>query len=506
MDIFIYIILALLGLIYLFKAKKSKGKTIPGPSGWPLLGNALEITEQNMPQKCFEYAKKYGPIVQLKLFNTNVVLLNSTEMLQKAMNGDPYKQFFNDRPGYFYGEHFLFGGQGVVVYKEGYGGVHSDLRKLLTKGLHVYGDGIKDFEDLITNELRNLVKKIEKLENKEFEFINTIKMSLSNLLSILLIGESLDEDDDDINLFWEFDKLVIFMYTAKPNAVYSKFPFIRYLPGLYKEQYQKMVKTRRRLIDRYYTKVKENHKPGNTRGLVHVLLEERNKELDNASDNVILTEERLISIVLEMVAAGLVTTMCSLSSMMLCLMSHPECQERVQKEIDDVIGKDRLPTVDDRINCNYMEAVAMEVQRLITIIPLSAPHICRPNLQFEGYDIPANSLVLPNLNFIHHDEKIWGSDAWEFKPERFLDENGEMIPRTHVYRRNWVPFSTGRRQCLGDTFSRTRLFLYTATLFQRWTFTPSPGKYGSCDTRSGDFEINVATLPKEFYCRVEKRV
>ena len=85
--------------------------------------------------------------------------------------------------------------------------------------------------------------------------------------------------------------------------------------------------------------------------------------------------------------------MSSLSSTVLCLMSYPDIQRKLQKEIDDVIGRDRMPTLDDRAKCNYIDAVAMEIQRLITIIPLSGPHICRPNLQFEGYDIPANSMV-----------------------------------------------------------------------------------------------------------------
>lgn len=186
MDVLIYTCLALLIIFYLFKSKETKGKNIPGPSGWPLVGSAFEITEQNMPQKCFEYAKEFGPIVKLKLFNTNIVLLNSIELVQKAMNGENYKQFFNDRPGFFYGEHFLFGSQGVIVYKDGFGGVHGELRKILTKGLHVYGDGIRDFEDMITNELQKLVKKIEKLGNEEFDFMNIIKPSISNLLSILV--------------------------------------------------------------------------------------------------------------------------------------------------------------------------------------------------------------------------------------------------------------------------------------------------------------------------------
>lgn len=186
MDIVILILLAVVVVILLLKTRKSNGKEIPGPSGWPLIGNALEITEQNMPQKCFEYAKQFGPIVRLKLFNTNIVLLNSVEILNKAVNGDIYKQYFNDRPGFFYGEHFLFGSQGVVVYKEGYDSIHSDLRKAVTKGLHVYGDGIKEFEGKVKVELQNLVESIEEIGNKEFEFISQIKMSLSNLLSILV--------------------------------------------------------------------------------------------------------------------------------------------------------------------------------------------------------------------------------------------------------------------------------------------------------------------------------
>lgn len=508
METIIYIVLALVVLIFLLKTRKPKGKVIPGPSGWPVVGSTLEVTEQNMPQKCFEYAEKYGPIVQLKLFNTNIILLNSVELIQKAVNGDIYKQYFNDRPGFFYGEHFLFGSQGVIVYKDGYNSVHSDLRKTLTKGLHVYGDGIKEFEAKIVIELGNLVKRLEKHGDKEFEFISQIKMSLANLLSILLIGEALDDDDEDINVFWEFDKSLIFMYSAMADTMYTTFPFVRYIPCRYKDEYDKIVRTRRRIIQRYYTKVKETYKPGVVRGLIDYLLSERYRELEEGKkkEDIILTEERLTSLVLEMVAAALVTSLSSLSSTILCLMKRPEVQTKIQEELDDVIGRDRLPTIEDRPNCKYLDAVGMEIQRLITIIPLSGPHICRPNIQFEGYDIPANSMVLPNLNYVHHDPKIWGPDAWEFKPERFLDENGDIVPRSHEYRRNWIPFSLGRRQCLGDTFSRTRLFLYTATLLQRWTFIPSPGKCGSIDTRSGDFEVNLATRPKEFYCRVVKRV
>lgn len=458
-----------------------------------------------MPHVCYKYAEKYGSLVQFKLFNTNVIIINSLELLQTAVMSDGYKQLFNDRPASFYGEHFLNGSQGVVVHKEGHSRVHSELRKVLIKGLHVYGDGTREFEEKVTAELGNVVRRIDTFGDGEFEFIDQIKMSFSNLLSILFIGEALEETDPDSNLFWEFNKALTFMFSAKADTVYSTFPFVRWIPGIYRDQYQNIVKYKQRIIERFYTRAKKTHEPGVIRGLVDFLLYERNAELNRGEDNIVLTEDRLTGLLLEVAAAGFVTSLCSLSNIILCLMNHPDCQRKVQDEIDHVIGRERQPTLTDRPNCPYLEAVVLEAQRLITVIPLSGPHMCRQNIEFEGYDVPANSLVLPNLNYIHHDKSVWGEDVWEFRPERFLDDNGQPFPRSHKFRKHWIPFSLGRRQCLGDTFARTRLFLYTATLLQKWTFIPVPGKCGPCDPRTEYFVNNLATRPKAVYCRVEKR-
>jgi hypothetical protein len=173
-------------LLKLLRPRKLRGKVIPGPPGLPLVGCGLDVTEQNMPHVCFSYSETYGDIVQLKLFNTNVILINSLELFQTAVSGDIYKEYFNDRPAYFYNEHFLFGSQGVIAYKEGYNSVHSDLRKVLIKGLHVYGEGTKEFEEKIANNLENVIKRIENYGDGEFEFIDEMKMSFCNLLSILV--------------------------------------------------------------------------------------------------------------------------------------------------------------------------------------------------------------------------------------------------------------------------------------------------------------------------------
>ena len=65
----------------------------------------------------------------------------------------------------------------------------------------------------------------------------------------------------------------------------------------------------------------------------------------------------------------------------------------MQQEIDDVIGRDRQPSAKDRVNCPFIEAVAIESQRYITTLPYSFPHLCKSNIAFEGYDIPENTVV-----------------------------------------------------------------------------------------------------------------
>ena len=72
---------------------------------------------------------------------------------------------------------------------------------------------------------------------------------------------------------------------------------------------------------------------------------------------------------------------------------------------------------------------------------------------------------------------------------------------------SWIPFGYGRRQCVGQQFARSVLFLYLASIFRRWKLVPSPGRQlVSCDPRDqGNYESKVTIRPKPFYCRFEKR-
>ena len=91
--------------------------------------------------------------------------------------------------------------------------------------------------------------------------------------------------------------------------------------------------------------------------------------------------------------SGIQTSWATLCNLMLCLLHHPEYQVKMQQEIDDVIRRGCPPTIEDRVRCPVIEAVAMESQRYITTAPALLPHLCKSNIAFEGYDIPENTKV-----------------------------------------------------------------------------------------------------------------
>ncbi|CAL4080817.1 unnamed protein product, partial [Meganyctiphanes norvegica] len=82
-----------------------------------------------------------------------------------------------------------------------------------------------------------------------------------------------------------------------------------------------------------------------------------------------------------------------------------------------------------------------------------------------------DSVLMLNLDHIHNDKKYWEKPEM-FYPEHFLDENGKVLTKKDGF----LPFSIGRRQCLGESLARMELFLYCATILQNYNITAPPGE------------------------------
>ena len=91
--------------------------------------------------------------------------------------------------------------------------------------------------------------------------------------------------------------------------------------------------------------------------------------------------------------AGTETTTLTLHWAVAALAEHPEIQERIAQEIDDVIGRDRLPSLDDKGTLPYTEATLLELLRYGSVVPLGVPHAVLTDTSLSEYPIDLNGCV-----------------------------------------------------------------------------------------------------------------
>ncbi|XP_072038456.1 cytochrome P450 2J4-like isoform X1 [Amphiura filiformis] len=200
-------------------------------------------------------------------------------------------------------------------------------------------------------------------------------------------------------------------------------------------------------------------------------------------------ENSLTSTAIGLYLAGTETSATTIRWALLYMMTLPEIQAKVQQELDSVVGRSRMPKWADRLILPYTEAVLLEIQRIRTVVPLGVPHVAAKDNKIGGYDVPKGSLIVSNLWAVHNDPDIW-TEPDQFRPERFLDEDGKLR-----HREEFIPFSAGHRVCLGENLAKMEMFIFFTYILHTFTIKNPYNKPYSLKGVSGitfspiDFEI-----------------
>ncbi|XP_032684778.1 probable cytochrome P450 304a1 [Odontomachus brunneus] len=226
------------------------------------------------------------------------------------------------------------------------------------------------------------------------------------------------------------------------------------------------------------------------RGFIDRYLNVLNKDEKSQS----FSEKQLIITATDMVIATCSTNPTVIANVLKYLIKYPRVLKKVQDEIDQVVGTGRLVTWNDRKNLPYTEAMIREVMRISSSLPLSVIHRAVKDTTLGGYAIPANTAVITNLAAMHRDPNLWG-DPENFRPERFINEKGELTKDMSL------PFGFGHRVCPGETYSRYNVFGVLAALLQTFNFFQVEGE----PSKPEDELPGLLITPKEFWVRYELR-
>ncbi|XP_048251938.1 putative inactive cytochrome P450 2G1 [Haliotis rufescens] len=168
-----------------------------------------------------------------------------------------------------------------------------------------------------------------------------------------------------------------------------------------------------------------------------------------------------------------------------------------EKFFGRALGGCHFPSVSDRSDLPYTDAVLHESMRLHTVAPSGIPHKTLCDTKVGGYDIPRGTTVLINHYGLHRDPEQW-RDPQVYNPDRFLDHEGKVATKPE----SWLPFSAGRRVCLRESVAKPELHLLLAGIMRHFKVSLPPGAKVNLEPRGGSF-VNV---PHDYELSFESRL
>ncbi|XP_032066144.1 cytochrome P450 2C20-like isoform X1 [Thamnophis elegans] len=440
-----------------FQMYKRKGQLPPGPAPWPILGNFFQRDVLPLYKHSQKLAEKYGPIFTVWNGSEPMVVLCGYAMVKDALV-DHSEEFAgrSEMPAHKQ----LFQGKGVTTAIEK---KWREIRRFTLSTLRDFGMGKKRMSERVQEEALCLVEEMATTKGQPFDPRRIIASAVCNVICAVIFGNRFDYKD---KTFIENQKIVethLRYSISILGLVYNTFPkTVTFFPGPHRSIFAN--------IEKFCDYIRENvdlHKktldPQNLRDYIDCFLLRVEKE-QNSSESV-YTFEDLVFLVFGIFMAGTITTSEALLCSLLAIAKLPHIQAKVQQEIDEVVGTNRTPSMEDRLNMPFTNAFIHEVQRYQKGTLETFPRATTCDTKFHGYTIPKCTAIVPVFTSVHFDPLHWETPE-KFNPNHFLDENGQFKRKDA-----FMAFSAGKRACPGEALARMKLFLFFSNLLQNFTFS-----------------------------------
>ncbi|KAI3787424.1 hypothetical protein L1987_41883 [Smallanthus sonchifolius] len=429
-------------IISLWFTQQTSHRLPPGPPRWPIVGNLLQLGP--LPHRDLaSFCERYGPLVYLRLGNVDAITTNDPNITREIL----LKQddVFASRPQTLAAIHLAYNCGDVALAP--FGPRWKWMQRICMEQL-LTTKRLESFTKQRASEAQHLVQDVWALAQADGP-INLREalgaFSMNNVTRMLLrkqyFGsgsagpkEALEFMHITHELFWLLGLIYLGDYL----------PFWRW-------------------IDPYGEDGKED-----------------------------MDDTQIKALVQDMIAAATDTSAVTNEWAMAEVIKHPHVLRKIQEELDNVVGPDRMVSESDLSNLTYLRCVVRETFRMHPAGPFLIPHESLRATEINGYYIPAKTRVFINTHGLGRNTIIW-DDINVFRPERHLTTDGTRVEISHGDDFKILPFSAGKRKCPGAPLGVTFVLMGLARLFHCFDWSPPDGlKCEDIDTE----EMYGMTMPK----------
>nr|QSD59127.1 CYP370A15 [Diaphanosoma celebensis]QST15067.1 CYP370A5 protein [Diaphanosoma celebensis] len=468
MDVYFTICAVAVLLFLLWRVSRRPDGFPPGPRGVPLLGY-IPFVKRHDPVYPFKAMMKlsemYGPVVGFYMGPRQAFIsVCGYEAVKEALHNDD----IIGRPHLPAQQERTYGKNLGIMFTEGQ--FWQEQRRFTLRHLRDLGFGKTSIEDMMIDEVVELLDEITAVAaadpDRVVDYKGIFNISVINVLWAIVGGERYRRDDRNLKKLLQTLETIFRSGNAlrsavpMPAFVFRMFPFLREYFGTRNDLFTALIGYFESVIKEHEETFKENE----PRDFIDVYLQ----EIRNRSDPTFHVEQ-LVSIILDIFAAGAESVTNSIGFVLLYLLHHPDVQRKMQEELDVVCG-DSLPKFEHRLRLPYTEAVLMEVQRIGNIAPFTVPHLATKETRIKGFTVPKGSIVSINIHSVHNEVAYW-KDPHVFRPERHLDARGKVIRTDH-----FLPFGAGKRLCIGESLAKNTFYLFVTALVKTLRFSAVPGQ------------------------------
>ncbi|XP_070802349.1 cytochrome P450 2J5-like [Pituophis catenifer annectens] len=476
--IILFVLLLALLILFFLRQLWTRRYLPPGPLALPLIGTLWANGFGLQGDVLLKHVKRYGNIYSMWIGPYHVVVLSGFRAVKEEMTR--FSEEFSDRPD----DPFLTAlgkGRGIILSN---GHTWKQQRHIGITSLRKLGLGKKSIEHRIEDVAQMLVDVFRQTKGQPFDPSNSVLNAVSNVICALSFGRQFAPEDESFQKLIQSLEIIVKVTGSFFHMVYDLFPaLMNYLQGPHK----KALASSDWILSFAKQEIQKHKESGSfhePQDFIDYYLLEMEKNDPDSTYN----EENLSHCIYDLFAAGTDTSFVSMKWALILLASHPDIQEKVQKEIEDVFGFSRSISYQDRKKLPYTNAVIHEMQRVKYALLFGVPRQSKKDVKVRGYHIPKGTFIAPDLRSVLQDPEQWEKPK-EFNPNHFLDKDGKFVDREE-----FLAFGTGLRVCMGEQLARIEIFILLTSLMRAFSFQLPEGVKEFNDTPI----VNV-TMPPQPY-------